>query len=66
MIAAEMISDSRKRAISQLAAQIHGDLPAIRDMLRALFRLQIGQLDMEEIRDGLLNHLHDSNLRISS
>jgi hypothetical protein len=35
-------------------------------MLRALFRLQIGQLDMEEIRDGLLNHLHDPNLRISS
>ena len=62
MIAAEMLADGRKRAVGQLAAQVHRDLAAECDVLRALLRLQIGQPDMEKIRDRLLDRF-DVGLR---
>src|ERR1700682_2768531 len=55
MVAAEGFADRRKRAVGHLAAEVHRDLPAKGDVLRALFRFQIGQPHMEKIRDGLLD-----------
>src|SRR6266436_4015499 len=56
VIAAEMFANSWERALGQLAAEIHRDLAAERDMLRALFGLQVGQPNVEVVRDGFLNH----------
>src|ERR1700722_1255167 len=49
MVASEMFADSRKRAVGQLAAQVHRNLAAECDVLRALLRLQIRKPDMEKI-----------------
>src|SRR5271156_1545978 len=63
MVAPEMLADGRKRAVGQLAAQVHRNLAAERDVLGALLRLQIRQPYMEKIRDRLLYRI-DIRLRL--
>src|ERR1700733_2374522 len=57
MIASEMFADSRKRAVGQLAAQVHRDLAAECDVLSALLRLQIRKPDMKKIGNRLLDRI---------
>src|SRR5215471_10131261 len=49
VVAAERLSDYRKRASGHLAAQVHRNLSAECDVLSALFGFQIGQSNMEEL-----------------
>src|SRR5215469_8927961 len=55
MVAAEMRADAGKRVVGNLTAEIHRDLPAESDTLRALLGFEIRQGNMERIRNGLLN-----------
>ena len=49
MVASEGLAYNWEGARSKLAAQIHGDLPAERNVLGALLGFQVGQPDVEEI-----------------
>src|SRR5215471_5119093 len=54
MVAAELLADAGKGITGELAAKIHRNLPAEGHMLCAFFRFEIGQMNMERIRDGPL------------
>ncbi len=55
MVAAEMLADAGKRVAGYLTAEIHRNLPAERDTLRALLRFEIRQANMKAIRNDPLN-----------
>ena len=55
MVTAEMLADAGKRVAGYLTAQIHRNLPAERDTLRAFFRFEIPQANMKAIRNDPLN-----------
>src|SRR3984893_14289891 len=57
MVAAEMLAYAGKRVAGYLTAQIHRNLPAERDTLRAFFRFEIPQANMKAIRNDPLNSL---------
>jgi hypothetical protein len=62
MIAAEMLADRRKGTLGDFTAQIHRDLPAERNMLSPFFGFEIGQADMKELGNRVLNYL---NIRLA-
>ena len=55
MVAAEMLADAGKGVVGELTTYIHRNLPAEGDMLCAFFRFEIRKLNMERIRNRLLN-----------
>ena len=66
MVAAEMLAYAGKRVAGYLTAEIHRDLPAKRDTLRALLRFEIRQANMKAIRNDPLNSLDVGFALISS
>src|SRR5690349_9396074 len=52
MVPPETLADGRKRALSYLAAQIHGDLSAEGNMLGPPFGCEIGHPNVKEISEA--------------
>ena len=58
MVAAELLADAGERVAGDLATKIHRNLPAERDPLSPPLRFEIGQANVERIRNHLLNGLY--------
>jgi hypothetical protein len=55
MVTAEVLADAGKRVVGYLTAEIHRDLPAESDTLRALLLFELRQANMKALRNDPLN-----------